>query len=284
MCSSTICTCTSIHCFSITLLNASFQRPVWGVPFGSRGMSYITANGPSEFGLISYAENGEGTYQVEPPPGSSRPSTPLPLAPVPLPTATTSEQSAPIQPAEIHEQSLPLFAPDISGAGAYHVLPTGNYVLQVMDPQYPQLVVTYAWPGPSYSPSEGHASPSANLWAGPPVAGHAYGFPAPSDVDGRQSTHGSVLGDMSPANNSWANSPFTGHASPNGSFPASSPPCSPYSPPHVHNSASPGSWSGSPSSPPSNSVQEDLVYATQGMRPEPQATTSTRPNGGTFLS
>ncbi|KAF8345598.1 hypothetical protein F5887DRAFT_1190464 [Amanita rubescens] len=263
--------------------------PVWGVPFGRRG-SYLTENGASEFGLISYA-NGEGIYQVEPPPGSSRPATP---APVPLLATTTANP-------EFHEQSLPQSAPNVSAAGAYHPHVSYNYVLT--DPlHYTQPVTALPYlrnplQGPSYFPGGpiprvfdvhsthlgsvlGGASPSANSWAGLPLAGHAYGgFTAPSNVDGHQSPHGSVLGGVSPAANSWANSPFTGHASLNGSFPASSPPYS-YSSP-VYNSASPGSWSGSSSSAPSQSVHEDFIDTTRGEYVEPRDTTSIRPSGGT---
>ena len=275
---------------------------MWGVSFGQR-RSYLTANGLSEFGMISYGEDGEGIYQVEPPPDST---TPFPLASVPLPVATTvdSEQSTPIQVTAFHEQHMPQFAFNVSAAGAYDV--SRNYVL--MDPLHhdtqPMVTLPYLrnpLQGPSYPPGGpiprvfdvhnshqialpgsalGGASPSADSWAGPLLAGHAYGgFTAPSNVDGHQSLHGSVL---SPVANSWANSPFTGYASQaNGSFSASSPSYSPSYSSHVYNSASPGSWSGSPSSAPSHSVHEDFIDTTQGEYVEPRDTTSIRPSGGT---
>lgn len=233
-----------MHCSSIISPNPSSQRLVWGERFGHGRMSYITANGPSEAGSISYEGGSEGVYTpLMTFPGSSSPPSRvpvvLPAAPTPAP-APASDPSATLSPAGLHQSLSSLPVPDFPAA-TYHNGPP-HYgpvmcLLQHPHPSFPCLYVQDAL----FLPHEGMIPQNQALGHQPSI-----------------SPHGSV-GDASPAT-SWGNSPAVGHTQ---YFPAAS---SSYSP--IYSAYSPGALS--TSSALSHSTQDDFYVPAQLTYAEPQ--------------
>ena len=225
---------------------------MWGVHFdGHERISYITANGPSEAGLISFEDESGGVYTpLQRHPGSvppSRVSVFLPAAPAPTPVPA-SRQAAALSPAELGSQVLSLPMPDVP------VVPHHNG-----SPNYG-----------AYSPflcGLQHPHPGVCLGALIPL-------PEPMIPHNQVLTSplGSIMGDASPATNSWGNSPVVIPTQYDSSFPVSSSYSSAYS-------ASPGNWSTSPAL--SHSPQGGFLYVPAQFAPaEPQPPPGPSTQGG----
>ena len=240
-----------MHCFSITSLNPSFQRVVWGERFGSDRMSYITANASSELGLIAFKEDGsEGEYTpIETYPGSGPPSTPsrmsvfLPAAPAPAPN---SDQSPALSPAGLHPQLSSPPMPNTPAVPYHNGLPNhGVYPWPFWCP--------FGHPHPGFCPCLPDALPLPEaMMPQNPILGHQTISP-----------HGSSMGDASPGTNSWGDSPV-------------------FSPLQFHStygSASPGTLSTSSARSPNIYMPPQMTY----VEPPPQPGPSIRHQGGLLL-